>query len=157
MDTRAGVEDLQRYSGLQRWEGLYLYFEQYWPGGIPVAAQVFAIDSGNGELLWTFDGGGGLTGPVVGNNGRVYFGSTVNSCFFCVDANGNGDGTTDLLWAVRMGKQDRGVGAGHLQREGVYTELGRISTSNRMRYTDYIIVTPNAQPVLQDSWHSSWR
>ena len=71
-------------------------------GGIPVAAQVFAIDSGNGELIWTFDGGGGLTGPVVGNNGRVYFGSTVNSCFFCVDANGNGDGTTDLLWAVRM-------------------------------------------------------
>ena len=74
-------------------------------GGIPVAAQVFATDSGNGELIWTFDGGGGLTGPVVGNNGRVYFGSTVNSCFFCVDANGNGDGTTDLLWAVRMGNK----------------------------------------------------
>ena len=132
--------------------GLYLYFEQYWPGGIPVAAQVFAIDSGNGELLWTFDGSGGLTGPVVGNNGRVYFGSTVNSCFFCVDANGNGDGTTDLLWAVRMGnKTEESVPA------ILYTELGRISTSNRMRYTDYIIVTPNAQPVLQDSWHSSWR
>ena len=71
-------------------------------GGIPVAAQVFAIDSRDGGLIWTFNGGGGLTGPVVGNNGRVYFGSTVNSCFFCVDADGNGDGTTDLLWSIRM-------------------------------------------------------
>jgi outer membrane protein assembly factor BamB len=72
-------------------------------GGIPVRAKTYGVDSENGELIWEFTGGGGLTGAVVGANDRVYFGSTVSPYFFCVDAEGNGDGTTTLHWAVRLG------------------------------------------------------
>ena len=70
-------------------------------GGL-VSTQVFALDFRNGNLIWTFNGGSGLTGSVVANNGRFYFGSTVNSHFFCVDADGKRDGTTDLIWSIRM-------------------------------------------------------
>ncbi len=71
-------------------------------GGVPVGAEIFAVDAKNGQLLWTFEGGGGLNGAIIGSNDRVYFGSTVNPYFFCVDPKGNGDGTTNLLWRVRM-------------------------------------------------------
>lgn len=71
-------------------------------GGIPIGAEVFSVDSSNGELNWTFNGGGGLTGPIIGANDRVYFASTVSPYFYCVDRKGNGDGTTNLLWRVRM-------------------------------------------------------
>lgn len=71
-------------------------------GGIPIGAEVFNVNASNGELNWTFNGGGGLTGPVIGDNNRVYFASTVTPYFYCVDRNGNGDGTTNLLWKVRM-------------------------------------------------------
>ena len=71
-------------------------------GGIPIGAEVFAVNADDGQLKWTFNGGGGLTGPVVGANEAVYFGSTVSPYFFGVSAAGNADGTTNLLWKVRM-------------------------------------------------------
>jgi outer membrane protein assembly factor BamB len=72
-------------------------------GGIPVRAKTYGVNAENGELIWEFTGGGGLTGVVIGANDRVYFGSTVSPYFFCVDADGNGDGSTTLRWAVRLG------------------------------------------------------
>ena len=81
-------------------------------GGIPVRAKTYAVDSENGELIWEFTGGGGLTGAVIAANDRVYFGSTVSPYFFCVDSDGNGDGTTDLKWVVKMeGKTEESVPA----------------------------------------------
>ncbi|QLE02455.1 PQQ-binding-like beta-propeller repeat protein [Galbibacter sp. BG1] len=71
-------------------------------GGIPIGAEVFSVDAKNGMLNWTFNGGGGLTGPVIGANNRIYFASTVSPYVYCVDEKGNGDGTTGLYWKVRM-------------------------------------------------------
>ncbi len=71
-------------------------------GGIPINNQIFCADAKTGEIEWTFDGGGGLTGPVIGNNNRLYFASTASPYFYCVKPKGNGDGTTDILWKVKM-------------------------------------------------------
>ncbi|MFY0654940.1 MAG: PQQ-binding-like beta-propeller repeat protein [Cyclobacteriaceae bacterium] len=71
-------------------------------GGIPIGAEVFSVDSTTGNLNWTFNGGGGLTGPVIGANDRVYFASTVAPYLYCVDQKGNNDGTTNMLWRVHM-------------------------------------------------------
>ena len=51
---------------------------------------------------WSFDGPGGLTDPVVGNNGYVYGGSTTNPYFFSISQKGNNDGTTNCLFRVKM-------------------------------------------------------
>jgi outer membrane protein assembly factor BamB len=71
-------------------------------GGLPIASKIVALDASNGEPFWTFDGPGGLTGPIIGNNGYVYCGSTTNPYFFAISAKGNSDGTTDCLFKVKM-------------------------------------------------------
>jgi outer membrane protein assembly factor BamB len=71
-------------------------------GGVPVGAKVYALDVATGQLRWEFKGAGGLTGPVVGTNNRLYVGSTVSPYFLCLDAKGNPDGTTRCLWKVRL-------------------------------------------------------
>jgi outer membrane protein assembly factor BamB len=47
--------------------------------------------------------GGGLTGPVVGRDGRVFIASTASPLLYCLDGRGNDDGTAELLWTYRMG------------------------------------------------------
>jgi len=71
-------------------------------GGLPIAAKIIALDASTGEANWSFDGPGGLTGPVVGNNGYVYGGSTTNPYFFAISEKGNSDGTTNCLFRIRM-------------------------------------------------------
>lgn len=43
-----------------------------------------------------------LTGASLARD-QVYFGSTADVFFSCVDARGNGDGTTDLIWRCKLG------------------------------------------------------
>jgi len=68
----------------------------------PSGARLFAVDDRTGKTIWEHRPGGGLTGASVARN-RVYFGSTADIFFSCVDAKGNGDGTTNLIWRYRMG------------------------------------------------------
>ncbi len=83
---------------LSCWQGTGL-------GGISVYSEMYCFDAKEGKLLWTFPYGGGLTGPVVGEGGKLYFASTTDPYFYCVDANGKGDGTTACYFRYRMGNR----------------------------------------------------
>ena len=82
---------------LSCWHGLGL-------GGVCVEAVVYCVDSETGKLLWT-QLGAGLSSPVVGGEGDVYFASIADPYFYCVDSNGNGDGTTQVKWMYQMGNK----------------------------------------------------
>jgi outer membrane protein assembly factor BamB len=71
-------------------------------GAIPVAAKIVCLDAADGTPIWEHEGGGGLTAPVIAG-GHVLCASTSGPYFSCLDERGNGDGTTRLLWRVRMG------------------------------------------------------
>jgi len=79
------------------WHGLGL-------GGICVRAVVYCIDAESGELLWTQQGAG-LSSPVIGAEGNVYFPSIADPYFYSVDSIGNGDGTTKINWIYKMGNR----------------------------------------------------
>ena len=79
---------------LSCWHGLGL-------GGICVEAVVYCLDAETGEKLWTHLGAG-LSSPVIGAGGYVYFPSIADPFFYCVDAEGNGDGTTTCHWVYQM-------------------------------------------------------
>ncbi len=64
--------------------------------------KIIALDAKTGKENWSFDGPGGHTGPVIGNNGYVYSGGSINPFFYALSEKGNGDGTTDCLFRVRM-------------------------------------------------------
>ncbi len=64
--------------------------------------KILALDANTGKINWSFDGTGGHTAPVVGNNGYVYCGSGTNPYFFAFNEKGNGDGTTNCLFRVKM-------------------------------------------------------
>jgi outer membrane protein assembly factor BamB len=65
-------------------------------------SKIVAIDAGNGKTNWTFPGPGGFTGPVVGNNGYVYSGATTNPYFFAFNEKGNGEGSTNCIFRVKL-------------------------------------------------------
>jgi outer membrane protein assembly factor BamB len=71
-------------------------------GRTPLGSRVLALDVRDGRLVWEHPVGGGLTAPVIARD-KVCFGSTEHVYFTCVDAKGNGDGTTRMLWRTRMG------------------------------------------------------
>ena len=79
------------------WHGLGM-------GGITVEAVVYCIDAETGELIWT-QMGAGLSSPVIGGDDNVYFPSIADPYFYCVDAAGNGDGTTTVKWMYQMGNK----------------------------------------------------
>lgn len=79
------------------WHGLGM-------GGICVEAVVYCIDAETGKLIWTHLGAG-LSSPVVGGEGNVYFPSIADPYFYSVDSTGNGDGTTKVNWIYRMGNK----------------------------------------------------
>ncbi len=79
------------------WHGLGL-------GGICVEAVVYCIDAESGELIWT-QMGAGLSSPVIGGKGDVFFPSIADPYFYCVDSEGNGDGTTNVKWMYQMGNK----------------------------------------------------
>ena len=70
-------------------------------GAIPVASSIYCLDAETGKVIWKHQGGG-LTAPVVAD-GKVYFASTSDPFFYCVDEKGNGNGTTTILWKYKMG------------------------------------------------------
>lgn len=73
-------------------------------GGIPVEALLYCIDAASGELIWKGQGAG-LSSPVIGGEGNVYFPSIADPYFYCVDPNGNADGTMKLNWIYQMGNK----------------------------------------------------
>ena len=78
------------------WHGLGL-------GGICVEAVVYCINAATSEKIWTHLGGG-LSSPVIDGE-NVYFPSIADPYFYCVDAKGNGDGTTTCKWMYKMGNK----------------------------------------------------
>ena len=69
--------------------------------GFPEATRNYCLDAATGEEIWTHPGGG-LTAAAVAD-GKVYFPSTVDPFFYCVDEKGNGDGTTKTIWKYERG------------------------------------------------------
>jgi len=72
-------------------------------GAIPIASRIQCLNADTGEFIWEH-AGGGITGSSVAGD-YVYFASTSDSFFYCVDAKGNGDGTTSCLWRYEMGER----------------------------------------------------
>jgi outer membrane protein assembly factor BamB len=81
---------------LSCWHGLGL-------GGICVEAVIYCVDAVTGELIWTHLGGG-LSSPVIDAD-CVYFPSIADPYFYCVDTDGNGDGSTTCRWMYKMGNK----------------------------------------------------
>lgn len=73
------------------------------PGLYVRGCRVWCVDAARpaGPPTWEH-AGGGLTGVALSGDGRAYFGSTESGFFTCVDAMGNGDGTTSEIWRYRM-------------------------------------------------------
>lgn len=74
-------------------------------GGRPYSTYdiwTYCLNATNGDVIWKYHAGG-LNGPTIAGN-RVYFGSTSRKDrnFYCLDLAGNGDGTTDALFAVPL-------------------------------------------------------
>ncbi len=58
--------------------------------------QFICLDSSTGDLVWSYSSTGTIkTSPAVADN-KVYF--TDNSALYCLDAQGNGDGSTDTIF-----------------------------------------------------------
>jgi len=71
-------------------------FVSMWSG------ELVALDTKNGKRNWSLDGASGITAPVVGNNGYIYSGARGNPYFCAYHEKGNGNGSTDCLFRVRM-------------------------------------------------------
>jgi outer membrane protein assembly factor BamB len=63
---------------------------------------LYALDAATGRPLWSHPGTG-VSGPVVGADGEIYVASNASPYLCCLDPGGNGDGTTEVLFAYRMG------------------------------------------------------
>ncbi len=67
------------------------------------SCKCYCLDQHDGHIVWTHDiEGWGFSSPVV-YEGNVFVGTgyVINNTFgkiYCFDAQGNGDGTTDLVW-----------------------------------------------------------
>jgi len=93
----------RRVNGTSSAHGGRFYSSDYiQQGRTPVGSRVLAIDARDGSTVWEHPVGGGLTAPVIAQN-KICFASTEHTYFTCVDAAGNGDGTTKMLWRVRIG------------------------------------------------------
>ncbi len=67
-----------------------------------VAPKLFALDETTGKEIWRYRGAGGLTGASIARN-RVFVGASEQVFFTCLDAKGNGDGTTQVVWRHKLG------------------------------------------------------
>ena len=64
--------------------------------------QLFALDTKTRKINWLLDGVAGITAAVVGNNGYVYCGARNNPYFYALKEKGNGEGSTETLFRVRL-------------------------------------------------------
>ncbi len=101
-DYRLAEGDMNASPAL--WRGRLYISTGLRPGAIPIASSIQCLDAVAGTKIWEFAGGGGITGPAVAD-GNVYFASTSDPFFTCVDAIGNGDGTTNALWRCDIGER----------------------------------------------------
>jgi len=87
------AHDGRVFIGAQRGLGL---------GGLQVRPALYALDAETGRPIWSHVGTG-VSGPVVGGDGRVYVASNASPYLYCLDPEGNGDGTTSEVFQYRMG------------------------------------------------------
>jgi outer membrane protein assembly factor BamB len=66
------------------------------------ARTLVALDASTGNINWSYEGAAGITAAVVGNNGYVYIGSGHYPYFYALNEKGNGDGTTDCLFRIKI-------------------------------------------------------
>ena len=64
--------------------------------------QLIALDAATGKMNWLAEQVAGVTAASVGENGYVYCGSRGNPYFYALNAKGNGDGTTNTYFRVKM-------------------------------------------------------
>ena len=63
------------------------------------------FDADTGDRVWRTDvTGGDFRGGITVADGRVYAGNWDHN-LYCFDAEGNGDGTTDLIWSYQTGNR----------------------------------------------------
>ena len=60
---------------------------------------VYCLDAYTGALVWTYTTGGAVGSPAV-SDGKVYVSSA--KTIYYLDAEGNGDGTTDLIRSIEL-------------------------------------------------------
>lgn len=61
----------------------------------------YCLDALTGKKIWEMTGGSGLTGIAV-SKGKAYFASSNDPFIWCVDENGNADGSTTIYWKYKM-------------------------------------------------------
>lgn len=66
------------------------------------AGQLFALDTETQKINWLMEGVAGITAAVVGNNGHVYCGARNNPYFYALKEKGNGDGSTETVFRIRL-------------------------------------------------------
>jgi outer membrane protein assembly factor BamB len=66
------------------------------------AGQLFALDTETRKINWLMEGIAGITAAAVGNNGYVYSGARNNPYFYALMEKGNGDGSTETLFRIRL-------------------------------------------------------
>lgn len=100
---KRAVPEGRRVNGTSSAHGGRFYSSDYiQQGRTPLGSRVLAIDARDGGTVWEHPVGGGLTSPVIARD-KICFASTEHTYFTCVDAAGNGDGSTTMLWRVRIG------------------------------------------------------
>ncbi|MFW3147096.1 MAG: PQQ-binding-like beta-propeller repeat protein [Thermoplasmatota archaeon] len=110
--VRNGMMAVWIANGSQAWNaslGMSTVVESspsYWEGKVYTGAgdsyaagsdYVYCFNANTGSLIWKFDAGDAVCSSPAVEYGRVYFGGTSRNVF-CLDARGNGDGTTTEYW-----------------------------------------------------------
>ena len=64
---------------------------------------VYCMDLELGSLQWMYSIGGFVTSSPLVSDNKVYIAQGVDNAYlFCLDAKGNGDGSTDVLWSTQL-------------------------------------------------------
>lgn len=100
-----------------------------------VAGNFYAVDSGNGQILWIFNDAENLSavwGPPVFFDGNVYFGD-VEGKLYCLDAESG-----EMIWSSHYDAGSRLIAGGVSTESGVVfvTEGGRVFIINENQYPD---------------------
>ncbi len=100
----------------------------------------YAYNSLTGSLIWSYQAGSAIRSSPVVADGRVFF-ATENGMVYSVEADGNGDQTTDLIWSFDAG--DNIYSSPTVSNNGLY-----IGTDSGMLFR---LGSPNVPPVAKIS------